>query len=94
MPRLRHGRSRRRSVWLELRSPCLPSFSRDLPLITPGTFHRLLRGGEQIHEVPINWRETGHSKVSLLRDPLRMFLGLVKFKRRLASGPPRPAEPV
>ncbi len=54
----------------------------------------MLRGGEQIHEVPINWRETGHSKVSLLRDPLRMFLELVKFKRRLVACVPSPGEPV
>jgi len=54
----------------------------------------MLRGGEQIHEIPINWREAGDSKVSLVRDPLRMLIRLVRFKRRLAICPPLPAEPV
>ncbi len=46
----------------------------------------MLGGGERIHEVPINWRETGHSKLSLLRDPLRMFWRLVTFRRQLRTG--------
>ncbi len=50
----------------------------------------MLAAGEQIHEVPINWRETGHSKVSLFRDPLRMLVGLAGFKRRLKACPPLP----
>jgi dolichyl-phosphate beta-glucosyltransferase len=58
----------------------------------------MLHGGERIHEIPIDWAETGHSKVSLLRDPLTMVRSLVKFKRRLSTGPaapsPRPPEAV
>lgn len=55
----------------------------------------MLHAGEQIHEVPINWRETGHSKLSLIRDPLRMLWSLVKFKRVLltASRANRPGGP-
>jgi len=55
----------------------------------------MLHGGERIHEIPINWRETGQSKVSLIRDPLRMFWNLVKFKRRLLTvGPSNGSGPV
>ena len=52
----------------------------------------MLHAGERIHELPVDWRETGHSKVSLLRDPLTMVWHLVTFRRRLrargASGRP------
>jgi len=54
----------------------------------------MLHGGERIHEVPIDWRDTGQSKVSLIRDPFRMLWSLIKFKRRLlavyTSTPPGP----
>ncbi len=56
----------------------------------------MLHAGERIHEIPIDWRETGHSKVSLLRDPFTMVRSLVKFKRRLKTLPamaPTPAPP-
>lgn len=45
----------------------------------------MLRAGEQVHEVPIDWRDSGRSAVSLLRDPPRMIWSLVKFKRRLRT---------
>jgi dolichyl-phosphate beta-glucosyltransferase len=52
----------------------------------------MLHAGERIHELPVDWRETGNSKVSLLRDPLTMIWHLVTFRRRLrargASGRP------
>jgi dolichyl-phosphate beta-glucosyltransferase len=58
----------------------------------------MLHGGERIHEIPIDWKETGHSKVSLLRDPLTMVRSLVKFKRRLktmsAGSAPAPRQAV
>jgi glycosyltransferase involved in cell wall biosynthesis len=58
----------------------------------------MLHGGERIHEIPIDWAETGHSKVSLLRDPLTMVRSLVKFRRRLrtlpATAAPRPPQAV
>ena len=55
----------------------------------------MLHGGERIHEIPIDWKETGHSNVSLLRDPLTMVRSLVRFKRRLKTMPagPEPAPP-
>lgn len=54
----------------------------------------MLRGGERIHELPVDWRETGESKVSLVRDPLAMIWSLVRFRRRLRArgAPRRPAE--
>jgi len=53
----------------------------------------MLDAGETIHEFPVDWRETGHSKVSLVRDPLTMVWHLVRFRRRLRAGggPSRPA---
>ncbi len=55
----------------------------------------MLHAGERIHEIPIDWKETGHSKVSLLRDPLTMVRSLIRFKRRLQTMPagPVPAPP-
>jgi glycosyltransferase involved in cell wall biosynthesis len=50
----------------------------------------MLHAGERIHEIPIDWRETGDSKVSLLRDPLTMIRSLIKFKRRLQTLPAAP----
>ena len=50
----------------------------------------MLHAGERIHELPVDWRETGESKLSLVRDPLRMIWSLVRFRRRLrARGTPR-----
>ena len=45
----------------------------------------MLDAGEMIHELPVDWRETGDSKVSLLRDPLTMIWHLVRFRRRLRA---------
>ncbi len=51
----------------------------------------MLHAGEQVHEIPIDWRETGDSKLSLLRDPFRMVRSLVAFKRRLRALPSAPS---
>jgi glycosyltransferase involved in cell wall biosynthesis len=48
----------------------------------------MLHAGEPIHEMPIDWTETGNSKVSLVRDPLRMVWHLVQFRRRLRAATP------
>ncbi len=53
----------------------------------------MLHGGERIHEIPIDWKETGHSKVSLLRDPVTMIRSLIRFKRRLKAMPAPAAAP-
>lgn len=37
----------------------------------------------RFEEVPIRWREIAGSKVSLIRDSLRMALGLMRFRRHL-----------
>ena len=47
----------------------------------------MLHAKEQIHEVPVDWQETGASKVSLVRDPLTMIRSLIRFRRRLRVGP-------
>lgn len=41
--------------------------------------------GVTIVEEPISWKETPGSKVSVLSDSVMMFLGLLKFKRKLAT---------
>ena len=38
-----------------------------------------------IIEMPVHWHDAPGSKVSLLRDSVRMFSGLLSFKRRLAT---------
>lgn len=43
----------------------------------------MLHAGERIHELPIDWRETSGSKISLMRDPLAMVWRLIKFRRTL-----------
>jgi glycosyltransferase involved in cell wall biosynthesis len=43
----------------------------------------LWRSGARLRECPVAWREVPGSKVSLVRDPARMLLGLVRFRRRL-----------
>ncbi len=47
----------------------------------------MLHAGEQIREVPIDWRDPGDSKLSLLRDPIRMVWSLVRFRQRLRALP-------
>jgi|CXWL01.1.fsa_nt_gi dolichyl-phosphate beta-glucosyltransferase len=48
----------------------------------------MLHGGETVHEVPIDWREMGDSKMLFLHDPFVMAARLIGFRRRL-SGPRR-----
>jgi dolichyl-phosphate beta-glucosyltransferase len=43
----------------------------------------MLHAGERIHELPVDWRETSGSKVSLIKDPLTMIWRLIKFRKRL-----------
>lgn len=53
---------------------------------------RLGRAGARLREVPIDWFESGGSKLRLLRDPALMLLGLVRLRLRLgtqAAGPSR-----
>jgi dolichyl-phosphate beta-glucosyltransferase len=49
----------------------------------------MLHAGEPIHEVPVDWRETGQSKVSLIRDPLAMVWRLATFRARLRASAAR-----
>jgi dolichyl-phosphate beta-glucosyltransferase len=43
----------------------------------------MLYAGERIHELPVDWRETGGSKLSMVRDPLVMVWRLFTFRKRL-----------
>ncbi|MBV9391415.1 MAG: glycosyltransferase [Verrucomicrobia bacterium] len=43
----------------------------------------LLKCGFKVREVPINWKEVAGSKVSILKDSVRMFLGILRIRRRL-----------
>lgn len=54
----------------------------------------MLHAKERIHELPVDWRETGESKLSLVRDPAAMIWSLVRFRRRLRARAtaPRPPE--
>jgi dolichyl-phosphate beta-glucosyltransferase len=45
----------------------------------------MLHAGERIHEVPVDWSETGGSKLSLIRDPLTMCWRLITFRKRLRA---------
>ena len=45
--------------------------------------------GARLRECPVAWREVPGSKVSLVRDPARMLLGLVRFRWRLERWRPR-----
>jgi dolichyl-phosphate beta-glucosyltransferase len=42
----------------------------------------LLQRGFRIREVPVNWKEIPGSKVSLLKDTIRMFFGILRIRRR------------
>jgi dolichyl-phosphate beta-glucosyltransferase len=42
----------------------------------------LLKYGFKIREVPVNWKEVPGSKVSLVRDSIRMFSGILRIRRR------------
>jgi dolichyl-phosphate beta-glucosyltransferase len=46
----------------------------------------LLKNGFKIREVPINWKEIPGSKVSLLRDSIRMFSGILRIRKRCPIG--------
>jgi len=45
----------------------------------------LLHGGFKIREVPVNWKEVPGSKVSLLKDTIRMFLGILRIRQRCGT---------
>jgi dolichyl-phosphate beta-glucosyltransferase len=45
----------------------------------------LLQHGFRIREVPINWREVPGSKVSLLKDSIRMFSGILRIRKRCGT---------
>jgi dolichyl-phosphate beta-glucosyltransferase len=42
----------------------------------------LLKNGFRIREVPINWTEVPGSKVSVLKDSIRMFSGILRIRKR------------
>jgi glycosyltransferase involved in cell wall biosynthesis len=46
----------------------------------------MLAAGESVHEFPVDWRETGGSKLSFPRDPLIMALRLILFRFRARDG--------
>ena len=41
--------------------------------------------GKTLWEWPVSWKDVPVSRVSLVWDPIRMFMGLCKFRRRLAG---------
>jgi dolichyl-phosphate beta-glucosyltransferase len=45
----------------------------------------LLKNGFRIREVPINWKEVPGSKVSVLKDSIRMFSGILRIRKRCAA---------
>jgi glycosyltransferase involved in cell wall biosynthesis len=45
----------------------------------------MLDAQERIHELPIDWRETPGSKLSVVRHSLEMVWNLVRFRRRLRA---------
>jgi dolichyl-phosphate beta-glucosyltransferase len=45
----------------------------------------LLQSGFRIREVPINWREVPGSKVSLIKDSIRMFSGILRIRKRCGT---------
>ncbi len=53
----------------------------------------MLDAGERVEELPIDWRETGNSKLSFFRDPAVMIWHLVQFRRRLRGGGAKPGRP-
>ena len=42
----------------------------------------LLKGGFKIREIPVNWKEVPGSKVSVIKDSIRMVFGLLRMKDR------------
>jgi dolichyl-phosphate beta-glucosyltransferase len=51
----------------------------------------LLQRGFRIREVPVNWKEVPGSKVSLLRDSMRMFSGILRIRQRCGTATKRRA---
>jgi dolichyl-phosphate beta-glucosyltransferase len=54
----------------------------------------LLQNGFRIREVPINWIEVPGSKVSILRDSIRMFSGILQIRQRCGTRTKRPCRRV
>jgi len=54
----------------------------------------LLRSGFKIRGVPINWQELPGSKVSVLKDSIRMFSGILRIKKRHGTANERQRTPV
>jgi len=49
----------------------------------------LLANGFSIREVPINWKEVPGSKVSIVRDSIRMFSGVLQIRQRFGTAAKR-----
>src|SRR5262249_27785523 len=49
----------------------------------------LLANGFRIREVPINWKEVPGSKVSIVRDSIRMFSGVLQIRQRSGTAAKR-----
>ncbi|MBV9733373.1 MAG: hypothetical protein JO275_11395, partial [Verrucomicrobia bacterium] len=45
----------------------------------------LLQSGFKVREIPVNWKEVPGSKVRLLRDTTRMFLGIFRIRQRYGT---------
>jgi dolichyl-phosphate beta-glucosyltransferase len=46
----------------------------------------LLKKGFRIKEVPVNWHEVSGSKVSIIRDSIRMLCGILRIRQRSGTG--------
>jgi dolichyl-phosphate beta-glucosyltransferase len=60
---------------------CVDSYGFDLEIL-----YIAVRRGYRITEVPLNWSDQPGSKVSVLRDGLRMLYDLLAVRRRYAAG--------
>jgi dolichyl-phosphate beta-glucosyltransferase len=49
----------------------------------------LLANGFSKREVPINWKEVPGSKVSIVRDNIRMFSGVLQIRQRFGTAAKR-----
>ena len=49
----------------------------------------LLKSGFKIREVPVNWKEVPGSKVSIFRDSVRMFSGILRIRQRSGTATKR-----
>ena len=69
--------------WMESARPLLPFVTSQRWLWdTQLTILFFMRGIPMLEE-PVSWKDAEGSKVSMLRDPLRMTMGLVRFRRQL-----------